>query len=56
MKMKWFNGLMYDTDGKEYVTPMFKAVDANAAYQHAIKEYPEYTAVDVIYRGEEGEQ
>ena len=53
--MKWFNGLMYDENGDEYTTPMFKAVDANEAYQHAIEAYPDYTAVDVIYRGEENE-
>lgn len=53
--MKWFNGLMYDGDGSEYITPLFKSVDANTAFQYIIDVYTEYNAVDVIYMGEDYE-
>ena len=53
--MKWFNGLMYDEDGYEYITPLFKAADANAAFIHIKSAYPRYGAVDVIYAGEDDE-
>jgi hypothetical protein len=53
--MKWFNGLMYDEDGCEYITPLFKAADANAAFVHIKAAYPRYGAVDVIYAGEDNE-
>lgn len=51
--MKWFNGLTYDEDGEQVITPLFKAIDANAAFQHVIDAYPHLNAVDVIYMGEE---
>lgn len=53
--MKWFNGLTYDDEGDEVITPLFKAIDANAAFQHVIDTWPWLNAVDVIYMGEENE-
>ena len=53
--VKWFNGLMYDEDGCEYITPLFKAADANAAFVYIKAAYPRYGAVDVIYAGEDNE-
>lgn len=50
--MKWFNGLTYDEEGDQVITPLFQAVDANAAFQQLQDAYSWLTAVDVIYQGE----